>query len=151
MRILMVITGLILMVVLFSRCNNPGSKEVLNMKDLSHNMLDMKMYHENLGTHLRLGDAAYASWLLEGMDSSLKVIAVKFDEHRKLSEPFEKAYKKRLLPSIKNIRNELNNNNLPGAIKAYSYLTYKCNGCHIDHDVDKEVFDLSSPAYNKNK
>ena len=151
MKILIVTISLILLVISFTRCNSSGSQEVNNMKDLDHNMLDMKMYQENLGTHLRKGDADYASWLLEGMDSSLKVIAAKFDEHRKLNEPFEEAYKKRLLPSIKQIRNELNNNNLPGAIKAYSTLTYKCNGCHIDHDVDKEVFDLSSPEYNENR
>ena len=148
MKIFLVTIGLLFFTILFTQCNSLNSREVTNMKDLDQNMLDMMMYQENLGTHLRKGEVDYSSWLLEGMDSSLKVIAAKFDEHRKLTDPFEKAYKKRLLPPIMDMRKALKENNLPEAIKAYRVLTKKCNGCHIDHDVNEEVMDLSDPAYN---
>ena len=54
----------------------------------------MMMYHDNLGLYLRKGNADYASWLLEGMDSSLRVVAKQFPEHRKLQDPFQKSYDK---------------------------------------------------------
>lgn len=125
---------------LLSRC---GTNEVNNMKDLDANMLDMMMYHDNLGLYLRKGDADYATWLLNGMDSSLQVIAKKFTTHRKLTDPFEKAYRKKLKPPINGIRSALEENNFPQAIVQYRLLTKKCNDCHIDHDVNKEVIDGS--------
>lgn len=138
-----------LIVLLFSQCNGTSDAAANNMKDLDQNMLDMMMYHDNLGTHLRKGEVDYSSWLLEGMDSSLQVIAAKFVEHRKLTDPFEKAYRKKLQPPIKDIRKSLEANNLPAAIQAYRVLTKNCNGCHIDHDIDKEVLDLTDPGYNE--
>jgi len=134
--------------VVFSYCSNLNAVAVDNKKDLDQNMLDLMMYHDNLGTHLRKGEADYASWLLEGMDSCLQVIAAQFDEHRKLTDPFKKAYKKKLLPPIEDIRGALQKGDLPAAIHSYRTLTKNCNGCHIDHDIDKEVMDLSDPAYN---
>ena len=101
---------------LFSNCNNNDDATAVNNKDLDQNMLDMMMYHDNLGTHLRKGDADYASWLLEGMDSSLQVIAAKFEDHRKLTAPFEKTYRKKLQPVIKDIRKSLEENDFPNAI-----------------------------------
>jgi hypothetical protein len=117
------------------------NESAINNKDLDDNMLDIVMYHDNLGTHLRYKDADYASWLLEGMDSTLKVVASKFDEHRKLEVPFEQSYNKLLVPSIDKIRVALGKNDFPNAIVAYQTLTKKCNGCHIDHNIDKEIFD----------
>jgi hypothetical protein len=125
---------------LFTRCS---SDEAVNKKDLDENMPDLVMYHDNLGTYLRSGDADYSTWLLEGMDSTLKVIALKFDEHRKLDRPFEKSYKKLLVPSIGDIRKALQQNNFPAAVVAYRVLTLKCNDCHSNNDIDKEVFDWS--------
>lgn len=136
-------------VLLFSQCNPNSDAAATNMKDLDHNMLDMMMYHDNLGTHLRKAETDYSSWLLEGMDSSLQVIAAKFVEHRKLTESFKKTYKKKLQPAIKEIRKSLEENDLPAAIKAYRILTKNCNGCHIDHDIDNEVLDLTDLAYYK--
>lgn len=147
MKIFIVIGGMLFFVICFTRCNNVNSRELANMKDLDQNMLDLMMYHDNLGIYLRKGEADYSSWLLEGMDSCLKVIAGKFEVHRKLTDPFEKDYKKRLLPSIKNIRQAVKDSNMPAAISAYRTLTNKCNGCHIVHEVDKEVMDLSDPSY----
>ena len=139
---------LFMMVLFFSQCNPHSEAAATNKKDLDQNMLDMMMYHDNLGIHLRQGEADYSSWLLEGMDSSLQVIATKFDEHRKLTEPFQKTYEKKLEPPIKEIRQALSENNIPKAIGAYRLLTENCNNCHIDHEVDKEVFDLTDSSYN---
>lgn len=141
--------GLFAFIFVFTHCNNRGAVAADNMKDLDQNMLDLKMYHENLGTHLRKGEVDYSSWLLEGMDSCLQVISLQFDEHRKLTSPFKKAYKKELLPPIINIREALSKGDIPVAIIAYRTLTKNCNGCHIDHEVDKTVLDLSDPAYNE--
>ena len=101
----------------------------------------MMMYHDNLGLYLRKGNADYASWLLEGMDSSLRVVAKQFPEHRKLQDPFQKSYDKDLQPPINKIRDALKQNNIPVAIDQYRVLTKKCNGCHADLDIDEDVVD----------
>ncbi len=146
MKILSVITCFLCFSMLCYQCQNTVET---NIKDLDQNMQDMSMYHDNLGIHLRLRDADYSSWLLEGMDSSLQVIATQFDQHRKLTNPFEKSYEKRLLPSINIMRKALHAKDFPSAIAGYRVLTKKCNGCHIDHDIDKTVMDLTDPEYNK--
>ena len=134
-----------LIVLLLTQCNsNSNSKD--NRKDLRQNMGDMAMYHDNLGTQLRKGDRDNASWLLEGLDSSLQVIAATFDKHRKLSEPFEKSYRDKLQPPIEDIRKSLKENNFSNAIKGYRILTNNCNSCHKDLDIDEEIFDLTDPA-----
>lgn len=111
-------------------------------------MGDMGMYHDNLGTALRKGNADNASWLLEGLDSSLQVIAATFDKHRKLSEPFEKSYDEKLQPPIEDIRKSLKGNNFSTAIKGYRILTNNCNSCHKDLDIDEEIFDHTKPLNN---
>ena len=136
-----------LTVLLFSQCNG-NSNSVDNNKDLRQNMGDMGMYHDNLGTELRKGDADNASWLLEGMDSSLQVIAAKFDKNRKLTEPFETTYQKKLQPAIKDMRKSLEENDFPNAIIGYRLLTNNCNSCHKKHDIDEEVKDLTNPGNN---
>lgn len=108
-------------------------------------MLDIMMYHDNLGLYLREGNRDYALWLVTGLDSSLKVISSKFDRHRKLKEPFNKSYKEELSPSIQHIKAALKENNQPAAIVSYQLLTRKCNGCHADLDINKEVVDRSRP------
>lgn len=148
MKYWVVIIALSAAVTMFSRCNNMNAGAMDNMKDLDQNMLDLVMYHDNLGIFLRKGEADYSSWLLEGLDSCLQVVAVKFKEHRKLVDPFEKAYKKKLQPPIKGIRDALQKNDFPAAITAYRMLTKNCNGCHIDNDIDKVVMDLSDPDYD---
>ena len=138
MKSLLVISVLAAAIFMFSRCSTNAAT---NMKDLDENMLDMMMYHDNLGLYLRKDDADYALWLLNGMDSSLQVIASKFTTHRKLADSFEKGYRKKLKPPIRGIRSALQKNDIPKAIEQYRLLTRKCNGCHIDNDIDKEVVD----------
>ena len=137
-----------LIVLLFSQCNSQSDVAVGNNKNLRENMQGMMIYHDNLGTQLRQGDADEASWFLEGMDSSLQVIGATFGHQRKLTEPFEKTYQKKLQPAIKDIRKSLAENNFPNAIIAYRILTKNCNGCHQDHDIDEEVLDLTNVASN---
>ena len=137
-----------LIVLLFSQCNGDFDATAGNKKDLRQNMGDMGMYHDNLGTELRKGAVDNASWLLEGMDSSLQVIAAKFDKNRKLTEPFEETYRKKLQPSIKDIRKSLEENNFPDAIKGYRLLTNNCNACHKAHDIDEKVLDITDPGIN---
>ena len=133
--------------MVFSQCNS-SDEAGNNNKDLRQNMSDMMIYHDNLGTELRMGSADDASWLLEGMDSSLQLIAAKFIHNRKLNEPFEKSYQNKLQPAIQDIRKSLKENNFPNAINAYRLLTKNCNSCHKEHDVDEEVLDLSNPENN---
>ena len=137
-----------LLALLFSQCNSQSVVATDNNKDLGQNMQDMMMFHDNLGTELRKGEPDEASWFLEGMDSSLQVIAATFDQHRKLTDPFEKTYRKKLLPPIKDIRKSLAENNFPNAIIAYRILTKNCNGCHAKHDIDEKVLDLTNDASN---
>ena len=117
-----------------------GTKtEVANMKDLDENMMDLRIYQENLGDHIRSGDLKNGEWLLTGMDSILQLLSHKFDEHRKLSEPFSYFYNKRLKEPIQNIQKAITRNDTALARKNYQLLIRKCNGCHIDHDIDKVV------------
>jgi hypothetical protein len=82
------------------------------------------------------------------MDSSMQVSATNFDKHRKLTEPFEKTYQKKLQPSIKDIRKSLEENNFTNAINSYRILTNNCNACHKNHDTDEEELDFTNPVNN---
>lgn len=120
-------------------CNPFGKAPVQNIKDLDDNMIDLRMYHENLGDAMLRQDQDVALWLFDGMDSLLLVVADKFDTHRKLDKPFRGAYEKDLEPPIRDLGAALHTQNWPAAAQAYAILTKKCNGCHIDRDVDKVV------------
>ncbi len=147
MKIYVAILTLLLTVLLFSQCKS-HDEVVGNNKDLAQNMQDMMLFHDNLGTKLRKGELDEASWFLEGMDSSLKVISATFDQHHKLTDPFKTSYRKKLLPAIKDIRNSLTENNFPNAIVAYRLLTKNCNGCHADNEIDEVVLDLTDSTSN---
>jgi hypothetical protein len=142
MKSTLVISGIICCVIFLAECTIVDAN---NKKDLDQNMLDMMMYHDNLGLYLRKSDADYSSWLLEGMDSTLQVIAKEFDEHRKLSDPFLKSYKKLLAPSINDIRSAIRQNDFPAAITSYRILTKNCNKCHLDNEIEKTVIDGTDP------
>ena len=120
-------------------CNPLSEGEVKNIKDLDENMIDLRMYHENLGDAIVKQDQDIALWLETGMDSLLNVIADKFEAHRKLSKPFREDYEKNLEPTIDILHEALQRKSWPEARSAYTLLTKKCNNCHLDHEVDKEV------------
>jgi hypothetical protein len=140
MKALLVLVVVIAFVVLFTQCSN---NRVTNKKDLDENMIDLAMYCDNLGLYLRKQDADYALWLLEGMDSTLQILTVKFTEHRKLLGPFKQSYRKELAPSVNDLRKALQKNNFPAAVESYRLLINNCNDCHIDLEIDKTVVDWS--------
>lgn len=106
---------------------------------MGENMMDLKIYQENLGDHIKSGDLKEGEWLLIGMDSILKILAKKFDEHRKISKPFSYYYRKRLKDPIRDMKRAFNKNDTASARKHYRLLVRRCNSCHIDNDIDKEV------------
>ncbi|HEX6333805.1 MAG TPA: hypothetical protein VFZ78_06245 [Flavisolibacter sp.] len=108
-------------------------------KDLGQNMMDLRIYQENLGDQVKSKKLEDASWLLEGMDSILLILNRKFDEHRKLNAPFSYYYKKELKDPIHGIRKAIRKNDTAKALQHYRILIDNCNDCHIDHEIDKEV------------
>lgn len=114
-------------------------EEIKNMKDLNENMLDIRIYQENLGDQIKEGQLEDAVWLLEGMDSILVLMGQKFKEHRKLQKGFSYYYKDDLKKPIQTIRQAIRKNDTAMANKAYKLMVRKCNGCHIDHDIEKTV------------
>lgn len=109
------------------------------MKDLSDNMMDVRIYQENLGDEIRAGTLTDAEWLLEGMDSILILLGEKFAEHRKLQRGFSYYYEKELRKPISMMRLSIKNNDTALALRSYKLMVKNCNGCHIDHDVNKTV------------
>ena len=109
------------------------------IKDLDENMIDLKAYQENMGDELKAGRLQDAVWLLDGMDSVLHEVSRKFDEHRKLKEPFSYYYKGRLKKPITLIRTGIRDKDTAVAMKGYLLLVKNCNSCHIDLDIDKTV------------
>jgi hypothetical protein len=137
MRIL--VTPLTIAVFALASCQSFSKDGAKNIKDLDENMIDLRMYHENLGDAIVRQDQDIALWLETGMDSVLNVVAMKFDEHRKLEKPFRESYQKDLKPSISQLHEALEARSWPKARTAYTLLTRKCNGCHKDLDIDKDV------------
>jgi hypothetical protein len=116
-----------------------GSNVHPNMKDLGENMMDIRIYHENLGGAIKRADFDEADWLLAGMDSILLVVGDKFQAHRKLDGPFSAYYVKRLKEPIGELRSSIEKKDRTAAVHAYTLLTQRCNKCHLDREVEKEV------------
>lgn len=126
----------------FSACLFSSHKEK-NIKDFDQNMLDLRIYHENLGDALLSKNKEYAMWFVNDMDSILLSMSNEFTAHRKLKRPFKYYYRQKLASSLKEMKTEIKTNRWQNAINTYSVLTRKCNGCHVDHDIDKEVRDVT--------
>jgi hypothetical protein len=122
------------MITGFTGCHNQTT-----IKDLDENMLDLRIYQENLGDMIKEGRLKDAEWLLQGADSLLQVISNTFTKHRKLEKPFSYFYNTKLKKPLKGIQEAINNNDTGMAIRQYRILVNRCNSCHEDHDVDKEV------------
>ena len=138
-------TGVVIlffMIGLLSACFSLD-KKVKNMKDFDENMLDLRIYHENLGDALLSKNKEYAEWFVNDMDSILMSMSEEFISHRKIKGPFKDHYRKRLAPYLRDLKEEIEDGKWPKAIKTYSILTIKCNDCHIDHDIEKEVRDVT--------
>ncbi len=148
MKAFLVLIAIVCGMLLLVQCS---STNVENKKDLDENMIDLAMYADNLGLYLRKQDAAYASWLLEGMDSTLRVLTVTFTEHRKLVRPFKQSYRKELAPPINDIRRALQKTDFPAAVASYRLLINNCNDCHIDLEIDKTVVDWSKEGVHEQR
>ena len=120
-----------------------SDSDIKSVKDFDENMLDLRIYHENLGDALLSKNKDYAEWFVNDMDSILRLMANKFTSHRKLTKPFSYHYKKIMAPYFSDLKEDVKKEQWPRAILTYSILTTKCNDCHIDHDVDKEVKDVT--------
>lgn len=125
------------LVALLVACRH--EEEATNYKDLEQNMMDLKLYQENMGDELKRGRLADAGWFLEGMDSILHIVSKKFDTHHRLNAPFSKGYNKELETPIKNIRKAVDRYDKAGALDHYRIMVKGCNNCHYDNDVDKDV------------
>ena len=122
--------------LLMMGCND---EEVNNNKDLGQNMMDLRIYQENLGDYIKAEAPEKGDWLLEGMDSILLILNKKYKEHPKLSAPFSYYYKKDLKEPLNNIREAIRNSDKASALRNYRILITNCNDCHIDHEIEKEV------------
>jgi hypothetical protein len=61
---------------------------VQNNKDIEQNMMDIRIYQENLGDQIKGKNLFEASWFLEGMDNILLVVSKIFKTHHKMASPF---------------------------------------------------------------
>src|SRR5262245_32324922 len=111
----------------------------MTVKDLGETMYDLRVYQENLGDELKAGRLNEAVWLLDGMDSVLTEITKKFREHRKLEEPFSYYYKVKMKKPVQMIRRGIRKGHTSLAMNGYRMLVNKCNSCHTDNNIDKDV------------
>lgn len=116
--------------------------EVKNYKDLNFNMMDIRIYQENLGDQIKAGKLEDAVWLLEGMDSILLLLGDKFPEHRKLRQDgFSYYYKKEMKEPVGMMRQAIRKQDTALALKGYKLLVKNCNSCHTDLEIDKKVWE----------
>ena len=125
--------------ILFNACNKVTSRSV-TIKDLDECMIDLKAYQENMGDLIKANQLQDAEWLWQGADSLLQVMNTTFVHHRKLNEkPFSFYYQQKLEKPFKNIGEAIRLNDTAMALSNYKLLIKKCNSCHIDLDIEKEV------------
>ena len=144
MRSKMLITGLaIISIILVSVfLINQQNGDVKNYKDLNFNMMDIRIYQENLGEQIKAGKLEDAVWLLEGMDSILLLLGEKFPEHRKLRQDgFSYYYKKEMKEPVGMMRQAIRKQDTALALKGYKLLVKNCNSCHTDLEIDKKVWE----------
>jgi hypothetical protein len=129
-------------IVFFSACLF-SNNEQKSMKDYDQHMLDINIYHENLGDALLSKNKSYASWFVNDMDSIFGLMSKEFTTHRKLKKPFKYHYEKRLAPYMRDLKAAIERNEWARSVETYSMLTKQCNGCHIDHKIDKKIRDVT--------
>jgi hypothetical protein len=125
--------------ILFNACSKLSSR-ASTIKDLDECMIDLKAYQENMGDLIKAKQLQDAEWLWQGADSLLQVMNTTFVHHRKLNEkPFSFYYEQKLEKPFKNIGEAIRLNDTAMALSNYKLLIKKCNSCHIDLDIEKEV------------
>jgi hypothetical protein len=145
----MEIRKIIILIVILAACSFAScylsGEDRENKKDYDENMLDLKIYHENLGDALVSKNKDYAEWFVNDMDSILQSMAKKFTSHRKLQKPFQYEYEKRLAPHYSELKKNIAKENWQQAISTYSIITINCNECHDDYKIKKKVRDYTKP------
>lgn len=126
-------------VVFLAGCG-AGAESVDHQKDLNQNMMDLRLYQENLGDYIKQKKLDDASWLLEGMDSILLLLSDRFHEHRRLDTSFAYYYKREMQKPVRGIRDAIRDKDTAKALRHYRVLVDNCNDCHIDNEVEKEVW-----------
>lgn len=109
------------------------------LKDMGQTMHDLRVYQENLGQAIRAGRIEDALWLVQGEDSVLQVMSNTYVEHHIVNRPFSHYYKKELREPVRGIEQALRENDTANAYKHYRLLVKRCNNCHKDFDVLKQV------------
>lgn len=122
-------------IALLAGCENKQQTH----KDLDENMIDLRIYQENMGDEIKAGKLENAEWLLEGMDSILHVVSNTFATHRKLEKPFAEYYKIKLEKPIEGIRLAIQKKDTAMGVEQYRIMVRRCNSCHKDLDIDKTV------------
>lgn len=117
-----------------------GAGVVDQKKDLNQNMMDLRIYQENLGDYIKAKNLDDASWLLEGMDSIMLLLKDRFREHRRLDTSFAYYYKREMQEPVRGIRQAIRDKDTAKALRHYRLLVDNCNDCHIDNEVEKEVW-----------
>ncbi len=112
---------------------------VKNMKDLEQSMMDLKIYQENLGDNIDAHQLKDSEWLLHGIDSILTTVSATITEHHKLKRPFSYYKDKYLDKPVDGLHTAFKNNDTAFARKNYILLVDRCNDCHIDLEIDKDV------------
>lgn len=130
----------ILLGVVFLAGCGAGAERVDHYKDLNQNMMDLRIYQENLGDHIKQKKLDDASWLLEGMDSIMLILNDRFPEHRRLDTSFAWYYKREMQAPVRGIRQAIRDKDTAKALRHYRILVDNCNDCHIDNEVEKEVW-----------
>ena len=120
-------------------CSCQEEAEITHYKDLEQNMMDLKIYQENLGDQVKAKNLEDASWFLEGMDSIMQILNKRFKEHHKMKDPFSYHYKREMKEPVDALRQSIKKNDTAAALRGYRLLVKNCNNCHVDHEIDKEV------------
>lgn len=131
----------IFLLLLISGCSKNKEHTHTTIKDLDETMIDLKAYQEALGEQMRTGELKDAEWLYTGMDSVLQVVSNTFVTHRKLKKPFKEYVEVKLQKPMEGIGEAIQKNDTALALNSYRMLVRRCNSCHKDLDIDKQVWE----------
>ncbi|MFZ1527751.1 MAG: hypothetical protein WAT19_03310 [Ferruginibacter sp.] len=133
--------SLYIMLALNISCSKTKAYTHTTIKDLDEAMIDLRAYQEALGEHIKSGNLKDADWLYTGMDSVLQVLSNTFPTHRKLKKPFKEYVDVKLKKPLAAIGSAIEKNDTSQAQEQYRILVRRCNSCHKDLEIDKQVWE----------
>ncbi len=133
--------SLLFQLALCNSCGRTNDYTHTTIKDLDEAMIDLKAYQEALGEHIKSGNLKDADWLYTGMDSVLQVLSNTFSTHRKLKKPFKEYVEVKLKKPLGLIGTAIEKNDTSLALEQYRILVRRCNSCHKDLEIDKQVWE----------